>query len=96
MTNVTLTHLKEAKSEDKSEIMKVIKALEDRVIKLETEKASMAETIEQLKSENMKLIGEKFEELEKNSENFSNISGNIKSWPTVACKNIREPVEQLI
>ena len=91
MTNVTLTQLKEAKAEVKSEIIKVIKALQDRVIKLETEKSSMAETIDKLRSDNMKLIGEKFEELEKKSENVSNNSGNIKSLATVAGKNIRKP-----
>ena len=43
--------------------MKIIKTLEHRVIKLETEKVSMTETID--RTDNMKLIGEKFEELEK-------------------------------
>ena len=96
MTNHTLTQLKMAKAEVKSEIMKVIKAIEDIVIKLESKKASRAEAIDKLRSDNMKLIGEKFEELDKKSENVSNNSGNIKSWAKVAGKTIRKPVEQLI
>ena len=101
MTNVTLTMLREAKIEVKTELMEVINRLFAKVESLEKDNREFRREIDRLKDENKQLIMQqvtsKFDELKTNEgETASNSAMNVNNWANVTAKNIKKPVEQLI